>query len=100
MENEHFEQLKVDVGLVKTVQCTPEERSQFAVMERNGQTLPTDINKFESGEYVRLVSKAPSDKEELYVLMRISKDIRFFKILTVIGLVLGCAAVIISLATN
>lgn len=100
MANENLEQLKVDVGLIKSVQCTPEESSQFAEMERNGQVLPTDINRFESGEYVRLIPKTPSDKEELYVLMRISKDVRFFKILTIIGLVLGCAALIISLVIS
>lgn len=100
MANEHFNQLKADVGLVKMEECASEESRQFAETENNGQPLPNDICKTESGEYVRLVPKAPPDKEELYVLMRISKDIRFFKILTIIGLVLGCAAFIINLAAG
>lgn len=97
MANEHFEQLRADVGLVHIVQCTSEESNQFAAMERNAQPLPANVNRFVTGEYVRLVSKAPSGKEELYVLMRMSKDLRFFKKLTILGIVLVCVSLIISL---
>lgn len=97
MADEHFNQLKVDVGLVNTIDCTTEESKQFAETEKNGNSLPNDIFRTENGQYVRLVPKVSSDKEELYVLMRLSKDVRFFKILAIIGIVLACAAVVIGL---
>ena len=100
MENEHLNQLKADVGLLNMTDCTSEENKHFAEMEKNGNPLPDEINRLEDGRYVRCVPKVSSDKEELYVLMRISKDVRFFKILTIIGLVLGGAAVMISLAAR
>lgn len=97
MGNESFDQLKADVELINLAECNSEESKQFAETEKNGQPLPNDISRTESGQYVRLVPKVSSDKEELYVLMRISKDVRFFKILAIIGIVLACAAVVIGL---
>lgn len=103
MEYENFEQLKADVGLVKIEECTQQENADLAEMEQNGQPLPDNIrktaNKGSGGQpcYVRLHSKVSSDKEELYVLMRISKDLHFIKILLGITFTLAIVAFLLSM---
>lgn len=101
MEYENFDQLKADVGLAKIEECTQQENSDFSEMEQNGQPLPDDIRKMvyksEGGQsrYARMLPKVPSDKEELYVLMRISKDVRFIKILLGISFTLAVVAILL-----
>ena len=73
MEYENFDQLKADVGLAKIEECSQQENFDFAEMEQNGQ----------------LLLKVSSDKEALYVLMRISKDLHFIKVLLVVSLTLA-----------
>lgn len=103
MANEYFNQLKVDVGLVKMEECTQQQNSDFAEMEKNGQLLPEDIckasynNAVGSSRYYRLLPKAPSDKEELYVMMRISKDLHFIKVLFQVLLILSIVSIVILL---
>lgn len=103
MAKEHFNQLKADVGLVNMLECTTQENSVFAEMEKNGQALPEDVCRAEYNDihgqpvYYRLLAKAPSDKEELYVLMRISKDLHFIKVLFQVLLVLSIIAIVLNI---
>lgn len=95
MANRDFDQLKVDVGLVKLEDCTPQENSDYSEMKKNGQPLPEDICKAYIDGYCRLLPKVPEEKAELYVLMRISKDLHFIKVLFQVLLVLSIIAFIL-----
>lgn len=100
MSREHYDQLKFDIGMINLVACTPEENRRFAEMERNSQRLPNDVNRLiGQNNYVRYVSKAPSDKEELYALMRISKDVHFFKKLIILLLILCLITIILNIVS-
>lgn len=106
MEYENFDQLKADVGLAKIEECDQQENSDFAEMEQNGQPLPEDIRKMVykgaggKTRYARLLSKVSSDKEELYVLMRISKDLHFIKILLGVSLTLAIIVFLLSMVIS
>lgn len=89
MANDNLDQLKVDVGLVKLEECAPQENSDYSEMKKNGQPLPDDICKTYNGDYCRMLPRVSEDKEELYLLMRISKDLHFLKVLFQVLLVLG-----------
>lgn len=97
MANENLDQLKVDVGLVKLEECTSQENSDYSEMKKNGQPLPDDICKTYNGGYYHLLPKVSEDKEELYLLMRISKDLHFIKVLFQVLLVLGIVGFVIML---
>ena len=101
MEYENFDQLKADVGLAKIEECNQQENSNFAEMEQNGQPLPEDIRKMVyNGEirYARLLSNVSSGKEELYVLMKISKDLNLIKIFLGVSLTIAIVAFFLSIA--
>ena len=103
MANENFDQLKVDVGLTQIKECNNEENAKFSEMEKNGEPLPNDIRRLEyvdakmSPCYGRLQSKTDPEQEKLYVLMRISKDLHFIKVLFQVLLVLGILGFVIAL---
>jgi len=103
MSKESFNQLRADVGLIDLIECTQQENEHFAELEKNGGDLPEDICKAVNdggGEpcYYHCHSKAKSEKEELYVLMRISKDLHFIKVLFEVLLVLSIIFVLLALA--
>lgn len=106
MEYENFDQLKSDVGLAKIEECNQQENSDFTEMEQNGQPLPEDICKMvykgAGGQtrYARLLSKVSSDKEALYVLMRISKDLHFIKVLLGVSLTLAVIVFLLSMVIS
>lgn len=106
MEYENFDQLKADVGLAKIEECSQQENFDFAEMEQNGQLLPEDIRKMvykgAGGQtcYARLLLKVSSDKEALYVLMRISKYLHFIKVLLVVSLTLAVIVFLLSMVIS
>lgn len=104
--SKHIDELKVDVGLAKLDECTQQENSDFAEMEKSGRPLPEDIRKaaYDNADgqprYYRLLSKVSSDKEELYLLMRISKDLHFIKVLFEVLLVLSIIIFLLSIVIS
>lgn len=100
MANEHFDQLKVDVGLVKMEECTAKENSDYSEMEKNGHPLPKEVCRTYNGDYCRLLPKVSEDKEELYLLMRISKDLHFIKVLFQVLLILSIIIFVLSILLN
>lgn len=104
MEYEDFDQLKADVGLVKIEECEQRENSEFSEAENNGQPLPENIRKIVSGDkgsqprYARITPNISTDKEELYVLIRISKDINLIKIFLGALLTIAIVAFFLSIA--
>lgn len=97
MANVNLDQLKVDVGLVKLEECTPQENSEYSEMKKNEQPLPEDICRTSNGGYCRILPNVPEDKAELYLLMRISKDLHFIKVLFAVLLALGIVGVLVTL---
>ncbi len=106
MAGENFNQLRADVGLVDMIECTSQENERFAEMEKNGEELPKDICKaaYDGADgkprYYNCKPKVQSEKEELYVLMRISKDLHFIKVLFEVLLMLSIISVLLALAVG
>ena len=101
MEYENFDQLKADVGLTEIEECSQQENSEFAEMEKNGQPIPENIRKMVSKgagdqRYASITTNVSTDKEKLYVLMKISKDLRIIKILIGVALTLAIVAFLLS----
>lgn len=96
-------QLKADVGLLSLTDCTTEENQRFAEMLKNGEALPEDIYPTENMDakgnraFCRGTLNATPDNEQLFVLMRISKDLHFIKVLFQVLLVLGIVGFMITL---
>lgn len=88
-------QLKADVGLLSLKDCTTEENQRFAEMQKNGEALPDDIYPTENMDakgnraFCRGTLNATTDNEQLFVLMRISKDLHFITVLIQVLLVIG-----------
>lgn len=88
-------QLKADVGLLSLKDCSTEENQKFAELLKNGEALPEDIYPTENMDakgnrlFCRGTLNAAPDKEQLFVLMRISKDLHFITVLIQVLLVLG-----------
>ena len=103
MAHDSFDQFKVDVGLTRIKECDKEENAKFFEMEKNGEPLPEDIRRLQyMGEkgipcYGRLHAAADPYQEKMYVLMRISKDLHFIKVLFQVLLVLGIFGLVIAL---
>ncbi len=103
MEYENFDQLKADIGLIKIEECSQQENSEFAETEKNGQPLPENIRKLVNNDkgsqprYARITANISDDKQELYVLMRISKDLRFIKILIGVAATISIIALLLPL---
>ena len=106
MARENFNQLRADVGLVDMIECTSQENERFAEMEKNGIALPEDIciAAYDGADgkprYYNCKPKVQSEKEELYVLMRISKDLHFIKVLFQVLLVLSVIALLLAIFIN
>lgn len=88
-------QLKADVGLLSLKDCSTEENQRFAELLKNGEALPEDIYPTENMDakgnqvFCRGTLNAAPDNEQLFVLMRISKDLHFITVLIQVLLVLG-----------
>ncbi|MDE6733675.1 MAG: hypothetical protein K2J77_12485 [Oscillospiraceae bacterium] len=95
MAKYNLNQLKADVGLLSLKDCSAEENRKFAEMMKNGESLPDDIYATENMDakgnraFCRGTLNATPDNEQLFVLMRISKDLHFITVLIQVLLVLG-----------
>lgn len=103
MAKYNLNQLKADVGLLSLKECSAEENLKFAEMVKNGQPLPEDIfqakDKDVNGNltFFRGTLQVSPDKEELFVLMRISKDLHFIKVLFQVLLILSIVLILINI---
>lgn len=103
MAKYNLNQLKADVGLLRLKDCSAEENLQFAEMIKNGQPLPEDTFQAEQRDvngnltFFRGTLQASSDKEELFVLMRISKDLHFIKVLFQVLLILSIVLIFLNI---
>ncbi len=85
-------------GLIEYQRCNKEEYQRFAEMLKNGEQLPDGV--FKSSEddlFYHIIELVPPEKEQMYVLMRISKDLHFISTLMKVMLVLGIIATIVAL---
>ncbi|MDE6030327.1 MAG: hypothetical protein K2G32_01740 [Oscillospiraceae bacterium] len=106
--NNIFDLMKRSVGLEQLKPCTLEENRQFTDTMNKGDTLPDDIvitpykdssgNPAKDGNgnywFFRSEQVAPG-KEQLYMLMKIYKDLHFIYSLFVASLIVGIISVFI-----
>lgn len=103
MSNITYNQLKVDVGIDSVTDCTPEENQRFEEMLKNNQPLPDGIIRAEynssDGSYLFFHTNPQilPEKEELYVMMKIFKDLHFIKNVVLASLVLSIIAAVVFL---
>ncbi len=103
MASDSYNQLRADVGLVDLTECTPQENERFAEMEKNGGELPKDVCRAAEDDadkkprYYRCTSKTLSEKEELYVLMKISKDLNIIKVILEVSLALSIISIVFAI---
>lgn len=95
MAKYNLNQLKADVGLLSLKDCSAEENQKFAEVLKNGEALPEDIYPTEimdakgNQAFCRGTLNTATDNEQLFVLMKISKDLHFITVLIQVLLVLG-----------
>lgn len=97
-----YDQLRVATDLEAQVPCTPEENRRYNELLNNGQPLPNGIVQTYKGEnnssyFAHTQNKMPIEQEQLYILMRISKDVHFIRNVVQAGLILGIIAAAILL---
>ncbi|GEM_PF-5257935 len=103
MANDSYNQLRADAGLVDLIECTPQENESFAETEKNGGELPKDVCRTvddgadKKPRYYHCPSKMPPEKEELYVLMRISKDLNIIKGILEVLLALSIISIVFAI---
>lgn len=92
-----IEQLKADVGI--SIECSYEKSSKYERMLKNGEQIPSNIERL-SGNFYRK-DAIPPDQQQLYLMMRISKDLHFIRVVLQVSIILAViAAVLIPIIMN
>lgn len=97
MAKRSFDRMRLDIGLLTA--CTAEENAQYSELVKNGEELPEGVFPSPDADdgtgFCKPDPTIPDGNEQLYALMRISRDLHFITALLKILLVVGVIGVIV-----
>ena len=99
MAGPSYDRLRELTDMIETEPCTEEENRRFAEMLKNGEQLPEWVAKSAQDDkiFFHIKELIPPEKEQMYVLMRISKDLHFISTLVGVMLTLGIISALAAL---